>query len=145
MRTKEFVGKLDHDRIVEAIRSAEANSSGEIRVYVERGELKRDVLAVAQERFHRLGMQNTRDRNGVLIFVAPRAHRFAVVGDQGIHQRCGDELWQGIVAKMRTHFRSAHFSEAIVDAIRDVGEVLARQFPRKAGDANELPDTVAGG
>src|ERR1051325_4046234 len=106
MRAKEFVNRLEHDRITQAIRDAEANTSGEIRVYIERGELKRDALAVAQEQFHRLAILETQDRNGVLIFVAPRAHQFAVVGDEGIHQKCGDELWQNVVTKMREHFRA---------------------------------------
>jgi uncharacterized membrane protein len=145
MRTKEFISRLDHDRIVQAIGDAERNTSGEIRVYVQRGELKKDVLAVAQERFHRLGMHKTKARNGVLIFVAPRVHKFAVIGDEAIHKHCGNELWERVVAKMREHFRSERFSDAIVDAIKDIGEVLARHFPDGRGDANELPDNVIEG
>ena len=144
MRTKEFISRLDHDRIVEAIRDAERRTSGEVRVYIQRGELKREILDIAQERFQKLGMQKTRERNGVLILVAPRVHKFAVVGDEGIHTRCGNELWERVVAKMREHFRAERFSDAIVDAVRDVGEVLARHFPRQAGDRNELPDVVEG-
>jgi uncharacterized membrane protein len=140
MRTKEFISRLDHDRIVKAIRDAEANTSGEIRVDIQRGELKEDALAIAQARFHRLGMHKTRDRNAVLIFVAPRVHQFAVVGDEAIHRKSGDTLWQDVVAKMRAHFQNERFSDAIVDAIRDVGEVLAQFFPRKPGDADELPN-----
>ena len=142
MRTKEFLGKLDHDRIVAAIRAAEAKTSGEIRVHIQRGELKRDPVLVAQEKFQRLGMDRTAERNGVLIFVAPRVHQFAVVGDAGIHQKCGDDLWQSVVAKMRDHFRNERFSDAIVDAIKDVGAMLAMHFPRKPGDPNELSDAV---
>jgi uncharacterized membrane protein len=144
MRAKEFVSRLEHERIVQAIRDAEANTSGEIRVYIERGELKRDALAVAQEQFHRLAMRETHDRNAVLIFVAPRAHQFAVVGDEGIHQKCGDELWQNVVTKMREHFRAERFSDAIVDAVHDVGTVLAEHFPKRGDNRNELPDAVAG-
>jgi uncharacterized membrane protein len=145
MRTKEFISRLDHDRIVHSIREAEAETSGEIRVYLQRGELKQDVLVVAQERFHKLGMHKTEARNGVLIFVAPRVHKFAVVGDEGIHTRCGNELWERVVAKMREHFRAERFSDAIVDAVHDVGEVLARHFPRQGGDSNELPNAVIEG
>jgi len=145
VRTKEFVSKLDHDRIVHAIREAEAKTSGEIRVYVQRGELKKDVLAVAEERFQKMGMHKTSARNGVLIFVAPRMHQFAVIGDEAIHKHCGNELWERVVAKMREHFRSERFSDAIVDAIKDIGQVLARHFPGKSGDQNELPNTVTEG
>jgi uncharacterized membrane protein len=144
MRTKEFIRRLDHDRIVETIRRAELKTSGEIRVYIERGKLDREVLAIAQEKFQELGMQNTAARNGVLIFVAPRTQQFAVVGDEGIHQRCGNDLWSRVVEKMGTHFRQNHFSEAIVEAVNDLGEVLREHFPRKAGDVNELPDKVEG-
>ena len=144
MRTKEFIRKLNHDRIVEAIRQAESKTSGEVRVYIQRGELDRDVLIVAQERFLSLGMQNTTLRNGVLIFVAPRMQQFAVLGDEGIHQRCGCDLWQRVVEKMGAHFKQHHYSDAIVGAIKDLGEVLGEQFPRAAGDVNELPDRVEG-
>ena len=109
MRTKQFIRSLDHDRIVEAIRQTESKTSGEIRVYIQRGELDRDVLIAAQEKFQSLGMQQTAARNGVLIFVAPRMQQFAVVGDQGIHQRCGDDLWQRVVNKMGAHFRAEPF------------------------------------
>jgi uncharacterized membrane protein len=144
MRSKEFISRLDHDRIVAAIRESEAKTSGEIRVYVQRGELKHPVLEVAQKRFLNLGMQKTHSRNGVLIFVAPRMHQFAVVGDEGIHQRCGNELWDAVVARMSAHFRAERFTDAIVDAVHDVGEVLAAHFPRQPGDRNELPDSVEG-
>jgi uncharacterized membrane protein len=145
MRTKEFISRLAHDRIVQAIHHAEAKTSGEIRVYIQRGKLTTDPLVAAQQRFHRLGMQNTRERNAVLIFVAPRMHQFAVVGDEAIHQKCGEALWQSIVGKMREHFRNERFSDAIVDAIHDVGAVLAEHFPRQGGDANELRNDVIEG
>jgi uncharacterized membrane protein len=140
MRTKEFISRLAHDRVVQAIHKAEAKTSGEIRVYIQRGKLKIDPLTAAQQRFQRLGMQNTRERNAVLIFVAPRMHQFAVLGDEAIHRKCGDALWQSVVTKMRDHFRNERFSDAIVDAIHDVGTVLAEHFPRRPGDANELPN-----
>ena len=85
MRTKEFLSKLEHDRIVQTIREAESKTSGQIRVYIQRGKLDVDPLVPAQKKFHRLGMHRTPERNAILIFVAPRAHKFAVVGDQAIH------------------------------------------------------------
>src|ERR1700681_720535 len=109
MRTKEFLSKLEHDRIIGAIRDAEAKTSGQIRVYIQRGKLNVDPLIAAQKRFHRLGMHRTPERNAVLIFVAPRAHKFAVVGDKAIHEKCGDEFWRSVVDKMRGHFRNEKF------------------------------------
>lgn len=143
MRTKEFVGKLDHDRIVNAIKEAESKTSAEIRVYIQRGKLAGDPLTAGVERFHKLGMQKTRERNAVLIFVAPRSHKFAVVGDEAIHARCGETYWQSVVDLMRDHFRNARFSDALVDAIQDIGRVLTQHFPRTDADANELPDEIA--
>ncbi len=142
MRTKEFLSQLDHDRIVRAIKDAEAKTSAEIRVYLQRGKLVGDPVAAAVKRFHRLGMQKTRERNAVLIFVAARSQKFAVIGDEAIHQRCGEVYWQYVVDLMREHFRSERFSDAIVDAVRDIGRVLAEHFPKRAESTNELPDEV---
>jgi uncharacterized membrane protein len=142
MRTKEFLSKLEHDRIVRAIREAESKTSGEIRVYVQRGKLNVDPLIIAQKKFQRLGMHKTRERNAVLIFVAPRAHKFAVVGDKAIHEKCGEEFWQHVVDGMRAHFQNEKFSDALTEAINEVGKVLATHFPGTSAAANELPDDV---
>jgi uncharacterized membrane protein len=142
MRTREFLTKLEHDRVVETIREAESKTSGEIRVLIQRGKLKSDPLVAAQRKFHRLGMHKTRERNAVLIFVVPRAHKFAVVGDKAIHEKCGDEFWQGIVERMRKHFQNERFSDAMVEAVNEIGNVLAREFPKTPEDTNELPDDV---
>jgi uncharacterized membrane protein len=142
MRTRKFLTKLEHDRIIETIREAESKTSGEIRVLIQRGKLKSDPLVAAHRKFHRLGMHKTRERNAVLIFVVPRAHKFAVVGDKAIHEKCGDEFWQGIAERMRKHFQNERFSNAMVEAVNEIGNVLARDFPKTPEDANELPDDV---
>ena len=142
MRTREFLSKLEHDRIIQAIAEAESKTSGEIRVLIQRGKLKSDPLVAARKKFHRLGMHKTRERNAVLIFVAPRVHKFAVVGDEAIHKKCGDEFWQHIVEGIRTHFRNERFSDALIEAIREIGDVLASDFPKASEDTNELPDNV---
>ncbi|SRR5260370_20506840 len=142
MRTKEFLSKLEHDQIVGAIREAESKTSGEIRVYIQRGKLNADPLIVAQKKFHRLRMYKTRERNAVLIFVAPRAHKFAVVGDKAIHEKCGEEFWHRIVDLMCTHFQNEKFSRAIVEAIEEIGKLLAAHFPKKSRSSNELPDEI---
>ena len=145
MRTKEFLSTLEHDRIVQAIRATESKTSGEIRVFVQRGKLSVDPLIVAQKKFQRLGMHKTRERNAVLIFVAPRAHKFAVVGDNAIHEKCGEQFWQHVVDGMRIHFQNEKFSQAVIEAINEIGKVLAQHFPRTSTDANELPDDVIDG
>jgi uncharacterized membrane protein len=139
MRTKEFLSKLEHDRIVQAIRQAESNTSGEIRVYIQRGKLDVDPVIAAQKKFHRLHMYKTRERNAVLIFVAPRAHKFAVIGDRAIHEKCGEEFWRRVVDLMAAHFRNEKFSHALVEAIEEIGKLLAAHFP-KGSTSTELPD-----
>jgi uncharacterized membrane protein len=142
MRTKQFLSKLEHDQIVDAIRAAESNTSGEIRVYIQRGKLNTDPLISAQRKFHRLGMHKTSEHNAVLIFIAPRAHKFAVVGDKAIHEKCGGEFWQRVVDAMRHCFRRDRFTEGIGGAITVVGDLLAQYFPRNRHNRNELPDGV---
>jgi len=142
MRTREFLSKLEHDRIVQEIGEAESKTSGEIRVLIQRGKLKSDPFVAAQRKFHRLGMHKTRDRNAVLIFVAPRVHKFAVVGDEAIHQKCGDQFWQRVVERMRMHFQNEKFSDALVEAIEEILTVLESHFPKTSDDTNELPDDV---
>lgn len=141
MRTKEFLARLDHDRIVRAIAAAEAQTSGEIRVFLQRGEIA-DPMAAARAQFEKLGMTRTRERNGVLIFVAPRAQKFAVIGDEGVHAKCGDAFWQGLIDAMQSHFKAENFTDAMVHAVEQTGELLARHFPRTVDDRNELPDAI---
>ena len=144
MRTKEFLSKLEHDRIVQTIREAESKTSGQIRVYIQRGKLDVDPLIPAQKKFHRLGMHRTPERNAILIFVAPRAHKFAVVGDQAIHEKCGEAFWQRLVEQMREHFRSERFSDALVEAIEEAGKGLASHFPKRS-TSTQLPNEIVEG
>ena len=142
MRTRDFLSGLEHERIVSAIREAESKTSGEIRVYIQRGKFETDPVLLAQKKFQRLGMSKTREHNAVLIFVAPRAHKFAVVGDKAIHEKCGEQFWQHVVDEMRAHFQNEKFSQALTEAINEVGKVLATHFPRTSANANELPDEI---
>jgi len=142
MRTRDFLSRVEHDRIVQAIREAESKTSGEIRVFIQRGKLTADPLAAAQKKFHQLRMHTKQERNAVLIFVAPRAHKFAVVGDKAIHEKSGHEFWQRIVDGMQAHFQNEKFSHALVEAIREIGKLLTAHFPKMSGNANELPDDV---
>lgn len=144
MRTKEFLNKLEHDQIVRAIRDAEAKTSGEIRVFIQRGKLEVDPLIAARKKFQKLGMHKMPQRNAILIFVAPRAHKFAVVGDEAIHDKCGEPFWQRLVDSMREHFRNERFSPALVEAIEEAGKALASHFPGKSAP-NQLPDEVVEG
>jgi len=138
---KEFLQQLRHDDIVAAIRDAEKKTSGEIRVFISRKNVD-DAVAAAQTQFEKLGMTRTRLRNGVLIFVAPRTRKFAVIGDTSVHEKCGDAFWQALAAEMSSHFKKLEFSAGIVHAVHKAGELLAAHFPRQSDDENELPDQV---
>jgi uncharacterized membrane protein len=141
MKPKEFLNQLRHDDIVAAIHDAEHKTSGQIRVFISHKQVD-DAVAAAQKIFGKLGMAKTRHRNAVLIFVAPRAHKFAVIGDEAVHQRCGDEFWQALAEAMSGHFKKSEFTEGIIHGIRKAGELLAAHFPRNPDDRNELPDRV---
>ncbi len=125
-----------------AIEEAEKKSSGEIRLFVSKGAAG-EPLAAARKQFQKLGMEKTRERNGVLLYFAPEARQFAIVGDSGVHEKCGDDFWQQISRDMSEDFKAGRFTVAIVGAIRKVGDVLARHFPRRPDDQNELPNQIA--
>ncbi len=141
MKEKAFIEQLQNDQIVAAVRTAEAKTSGEIRIFISRKETT-DPLAAAQAEFTRMGMTKTAEGNGVLIFVAPRSQKFAILGDQGIHERCGENFWREVAEQMTAHFRKSEFTEGIISAIQKAGTLLAEHFPRRTDDKNELPDAV---
>jgi len=136
-----FFSDFDSDRIVQAIGAAERRTSGEIRVHVTRHSPKH-LASRAERRFHLLGMTKTAEKNGVLIYIAPKARAFHVLGDAGIHEKAGAEFWTQVAAVLEEHFRRGEFTEGVVRAIERVGELLAVHFPRGDGDKNELPDEV---
>lgn len=141
MRPKSFLEQLNDTTILQAIADAEARSSGEVRIYVTRHAAK-DVLAEAAEAFTRLGMRRTALRNGVLLYFAPKSQQFAIVGDEAIHARCGQEFWTQVSAAMSDRFKAGEFTTGVLAGITRVGELLAKHFPRSGDDRNELPDRV---
>jgi len=133
--------KIDHPRVVAAIGEAERKTSGEIRVVLSRRKVAEPV-AEAQRQFERLGMTQTAARNGVLILLAPRSRTFAVIGDTGVHEKCGDLFWTELAAAMTEHFKRGDFTAGLVHGIERAGALLAEHFPRQADDRNELPDEI---
>ena len=137
-----MVKKIDPARIEAAIRSAEARTSGEIRVSVSRFFVG-DVRKVAERTFERLGMTATAERNGVLIFLVPARRKFVVLGDRGIHQKVGETFWRGIADAMSARLAQGQWNEALEQGIAAAGEALAQHFPhRVTRDVNELPDAI---
>ena len=87
-------------------------------------------------------MTKTAERNGVPLYIAPRAHKFRVLGDVGIHEKAGADFWTAVAAAMEEHFRKGEFTEGAVEAVRTIGEKLAAHFPRRADDRDELPNVI---
>ncbi|HJV19203.1 MAG TPA: TPM domain-containing protein [Sediminibacterium sp.] len=144
--SKAYFSPEENNAIVAAIRKAEQRTSGEVRVYVEgRCKLVNPVHR-AKEIFVRLKMDQTDARNGVLLYLAMEDRQLAIWGDEGIHQRVGDEFWNREVAAMISEFHQKHFLEGIIHIIGDIGEALVAHFPYDAaGDKNELPDDIVFG
>lgn len=132
---------VDDARLLAAIAAAEQRTSGEIRVVISRTTVDEPVAA-AERHFERLGMTRTADRNGVLILFCPRSRAFAVIGDRGIHEKCGQGFWHELTEVMTRQFKAGDFTGGLVLAIERAGSLLAVHFPRRPDDRNELPDTV---
>jgi uncharacterized membrane protein len=145
----EVFTEADLRAIADRVRAAEATTSAEIRVHLEprvpRGPLGRvrDPLDRARDVFTRLAMHETRERNGVLVYLALRDHKLAIFGDAGVHARVGDAYWAGLRDLMVDGFRHGAGRAALVRAVDEVGSVLARHFPRRPDDVNELEDQVS--
>jgi len=142
MTRKQLLQVVDRERIKNAIKAAEHRTSGEICVSVSR-LFWGNIETAADKAFVRLGMTRTKDRNGVLLFVVPSRRKFVVLGDQGIHERVGQEFWESVAAIISGKFREGDFTGGLLNAIEKVGEELATHFPYDpATDKNELPDDV---
>ena len=142
MTAADLLRKENKDRLVKAIGTAERNTSGEIRVHLEQ-VCKGDPYLRAAYVFSRLGMFNTKDRNGVLIYLAMKSHKFAIVGDSGINARVGAGFWNDVKDAMATDFRAGNFTVGMEKAIVAVGEKLKAFFPYQKDDVNELPDDIS--
>lgn len=142
MNRRKLIRSIDTLRIENAIREAEKQTSGEICVSISLFFLGR-IRSAAEKAFDRLGMSNTRDRNGILFFLVPSRRSFVVLGDEGIHAKVGQEFWESIAAAMSEHFRKGEFTEGLVKGIQEAGERLAVHFPyNPVEDINELSDKI---
>lgn len=130
------------ERLGAAIRAAEKDTSGEIRVHVQ-PRVKGDIMEAAKRRFEKLGMTRTQQRNGVLFFLATKDKRFAVLGDKGIDERVPDDFWDETVALMSDRFRAGDAVGALELGIRHAGKALGEFFPHQRDDTNELDDEIS--
>jgi uncharacterized membrane protein len=145
-RRKEFFTDEEKQTIVDAVRSAEQRTSGEVRVFVESRCRYVNAIDRAVEIFENLQMQNTELRNATLVYVAVKDRQLAVFGDEGIHQKVGNEYWANQVMKMINAFNRDNIAEGIRQCVLNIGEALAMHFPYDRNtDKNELPDDIVFG
>jgi len=132
----------DLDAVAHAIATAEAGTSAEIRVHLDH-RCPGDAVARAIQVFQQLRMHDTAERNGVLVYAAITDHKLAIIGDAGVHGRLGETYWRALVDATTRHFREARPRDGFVHAVGELGEALARHFPRGPNDDNELSDRVS--
>ncbi|MBR1950652.1 MAG: TPM domain-containing protein [Bacteroidales bacterium] len=144
MKVKEFIGREGKLQIEQAIKEAELDTSGEIRVHIE-SKCTSDPLQRAVYIFNYLKMYNTQARNGVLIYVAVESRKFAIIGDAGINKAVPDNFWDSIKEGMGAAFSQGKYVEGLANAIKVAGESLKQYFPYRNDDINEQPDEISFG
>jgi len=144
MNVRNFLTKEEEIQLVNSIIAAETITTGEIRVHLE-NNCKQDVLSRAAKVFNGLGMQNTENKTGVLIYVAVKDHKMAIIGDSGIHEKVPECFWEDIIEQMKTDFKAENHFLGLKTAIKTVGEQLSHHFPFSIADTNELPNNLSYG
>ena len=142
MQPSTFFTHEQKERISLAIRDAELNTSGEIRVHLER-KCKGEVLDRAAYLFEKLNIHKTALRNGVLFYLVVDDQKFAILGDAGINAVTPEDFWEEIRNKVMEEFREGRFAAGLEIGIRLAGEKLKEHFPYREGDVNELPDEIS--
>lgn len=141
-KKKTFFTEAENEQIVQAIREAEQMTSGEVRIYVEGRCRFVDAMDRAKELFLKSQMQNTKQRNGVLLYVALKDRQFAILGDEGIHQKVGDGFWKNEAATLRKSFIEKKYAEGIARVAKEIGASLKKYFPYQSDDEDELPNDI---
>ena len=141
-KKREFFTAEQQQRMVEAIRLAEKDTSGEVRFFVESKCKYVDPVDRAKEIFFSLKMDQTKDRNAVLLYIAMDDHQLAIFADEGIYQRLGTHYWNNEVKKIIAHFTKDDYTGGVCHVITDIGEALKKEFPYQSSDKNELPDEI---
>ncbi len=143
-KIEDFLSRSEEQEIIEAIRLAELNTSGEIRVHIEKTS-NGDATNRALELFHTLKMDNTKLQNAVLIYVAVADRSFVIYGDTGINNVVANDFWDSTKDLMQSHFKLGNFKQGLVEGILKSGEQLKTYFPYTDDDTNELPNEISKG
>jgi uncharacterized membrane protein len=139
---KNFFNEREQKLVMDAIEQAEKKTSGEIRVHVENFCFGNEVSR-AFKVFKKLKMNETKERNGILIYIAVMSHKVAIVGDAGIHEKLGKEYWDKIVEHLINQFRANHKGEGLAASIIECGHQLSHFFPWNGDDKDELTNTIS--
>jgi uncharacterized membrane protein len=139
---RNFFTKDEQVLLIESIAKAELKTSGEIRLHIENFCFGSEIKS-AEKVFVKLKMHQTKERNGVLIYIATLSKKIAIVGDEGIHQKLGDEFWQETVSRLIEQFKQNKKATALATCIIECGEQLGNFFPRKNDDTNELSNAIS--
>lgn len=139
---KPLVSAADDARLIKAIKSAEGQTSGEIRIHIDK-ICKGDPLDECKKKFAELNMHQTKDRNGILFYLALESRSFAVWGDEGIHQKVSDEFWKSITDCAIGHFKNNELITGIEKSVELCGEKLKLHFPLATDDKDELSNTIS--
>lgn len=143
-RVEAFLTAEEEQEIVEAILKAEKNTSGEIRVHIE-AHTRLEAFERAKEVFRLLKMDNTKEENGVLIYVAVNDKKFAICGDRGIDKVVSKDFWDATKNIIQAQFKNGCFKQGIIDGILNAGKELQAHFPWQHDDKNELSNEVSKG
>ncbi len=143
-KVEDFLTSSEEREVVEAIRIAEKNTSGEIRVHIEK-ETSIAPIERAVEVFHQLKMDTTHERNGVIIYIAAKSKQFAIYGDKGINDKVADGFWNSTKDIMLHHFKNGENKLALVKGIESAGEQLKKHFPYQHDDIDELSNEISKG
>lgn len=141
---RNFFTREEEKEIMQAIARAELETSGEVRVHIDR-ECQGDVLDRAATVFAKLKMNETRERNGVLFYLAVKPQKFAILGDAGINQKVPENFWESVKALMLAQFREGAFASGLIAGIEQAGQQLKAHFPWQKEDVNELKDEISFG
>ena len=143
-KVEDFLTKAEEQEVIAAIGVAEKNTSGEIRVHIEK-ETSMAAIERAMEVFRNLNMENTLERNGVIIYVAVKSKQFAIYGDKGINEKVADDFWDSTKDVMQNHFKNGNFKQGLIDGILKAGEQLKTHFPYQDNDKDELSNEISKG
>ena len=143
-KVEDFLTKEEESAIVEAIRVAEKNTSGEIRVHIE-ATTSLDAYDRAMEVFHELNMDATELQNGVLIYLAVNDKTFVICGDKGINDVVAPDFWDCTRDAMVSQFKLGNYKQGLINGILNAGEQLKKYFPWQEGDTNELSNEISKG